>query len=69
MITSKSKLKRWGNSFGVLVPKELVEKEGLREGEEVQISVSKTSDIRHLFGKYPFKDLQKQKEKMKEGWD
>ena len=69
MITSKSKLKRWGNSFGVLIPKEVVEREGLKEGEEVQISVTKTSDTKHLFGKYPFKDLQKQKEKMKEGWD
>lgn len=69
MISSKSKLKRWGNSFGVVISKEMVEKEGLKEGEEVQVSVSKTSDIKHLFGKYPFKDLAKQKEKMKEGWD
>jgi antitoxin component of MazEF toxin-antitoxin module len=69
MITSKSRVKRWGNSFGVLIPKEMVEKEGLKEGEEVGVSVVKTSDIKHLFGKYPFRDLQKQKEKMKEGWD
>ncbi len=69
MIISRAKLKRWGNSFGVLIPKEIVEKEGLREGEEVQVSVTKASDIKHLFGKYPFKDLQKQKEKMKEGWN
>lgn len=69
MISSKSRLKRWGNSFGVLIPKEMVEKEGLKEGEEVQVSITKTSDIKHLFGKYPFMDLQKQKEKMKEGWE
>jgi antitoxin component of MazEF toxin-antitoxin module len=69
MITSKSKLKRWGNSFGVLIPKEMVEKEGLKEGEEVQVSVTKTSDIKHLFGKYRFRDLPAQKGKMKEGWD
>ncbi len=69
MITRKSKLKRWGNSFGVLIPKEMVEKEGLKEGEEVQVSVTKTSDIKHIFGRYPFSDLQKQKEKMKDGWD
>ncbi len=68
MIRSRSKLKRWGNSFGVLIPKEVVEKEGLREGEEVQVSITKTTDIQHLFGKYPFKNLQKQKEKMREGW-
>ena len=38
---AKSKLKRWGNSFGVVVPKDIVEKEGLKEGEEVEISVRK----------------------------
>ena len=65
----KSKIKRWGNSFGVLVPKEIVEKEGLKEGEEVEISVRKVSDIKHLFGKYPFKDLTLQKEKMRKGWE
>jgi antitoxin component of MazEF toxin-antitoxin module len=65
---SKSKLKRWGNSLGVIVPKEIVETEGLKEGEEVEISVRKVSDIKHLFGKYPFKDLQLEKEKMRKGW-
>jgi len=64
----KSKLKRWGNSFGVVVPKEIVEKEGLKEGEEVEISVRKASDIKQLFGKYPFKNLQLQKERMRKGW-
>jgi len=66
---SKAKLKRWGNSYGVVVPKEIVEKEGLKEGEEVEISVRKTSDIMHLFGRYPFKNLQFQKEEMRKGWD
>jgi antitoxin component of MazEF toxin-antitoxin module len=66
---SKSKLRRWGNSLGVIVPKEIVDQEGLKEGEIVEISVRKVSDIKHLFGKYPFKDLQLQKQKMKAGWD
>ena len=66
---AKSKLKRWGNSFGVVVPKKIVEKEGLKEGEEVEISVRKASDIKQLFGKYPFKNLQLQKERMKRGWE
>ena len=64
----KARLKRWGNSYGVVVPKEVVEKEGLKEGEEVEITVRKASDIKHLFGKYQFKDLQFQKEEMRKGW-
>jgi len=67
-VQGKSKLKRWGNSFGVVVPKEIVEKEGLKEGEEVEISVRKASDIKQLFGKYPFKNLQLQKQRMRKGW-
>ncbi len=66
---AKAKLKRWGNSFGVMVPKEIVEKEGLKEGELVEISVRKASDISHLFGKYPIKNLQQQKEAMRKGWE
>ena len=65
----KAKLKRWGNSYGVVVPKEVVEKERLKEGEEVEISVRKASDIKHLFGRYPFKDLQFEKEEMRKGWE
>jgi antitoxin component of MazEF toxin-antitoxin module len=66
---SKSKLKRWGNSFGVLIPKALVEQEGLKEGEEVEISVRRLDDIRALRGKYRFKDLQHEKTEMKRGWE
>ena len=66
---SKSKLKRWGNSFGVLIPKALVEQEGLKEGEEVEISVRRLDDIRALRGKYRFKDLQHEKNEMKRGWE
>lgn len=65
----RAKLKRWGNSYGIVVPKEIAEKEGLKEGEEVEISVRRASDIKHLFGKYHFKDLQPQKEEMRKGWE
>jgi antitoxin component of MazEF toxin-antitoxin module len=66
---SKSRLKRWGNSYGIVVPKEIVEKEGLKEGELIEISVRKASDVERLFGRYPFKNLQSQKEAMRKGWD
>jgi AbrB family looped-hinge helix DNA binding protein len=65
----RAKLRKWGNSYGIVVPKEIAEKEGLKEGEEVEISVRKASDIKHLFGKYQFKDLQLQKEEMRKGWE
>jgi len=67
MIT-KSKVKRWGNSLGVVLPKTLVEEEELREGEEIEVTVRKVADVRNLRGKYPFKDLQHEKNEMKRGW-
>ncbi len=66
---SRTKVKKWGNSLGVILPKDVAEKEGLKEGEEIEISIRKSSDIKHLFGKYPFKDLKLQKEKMRQGWE
>ena len=66
---SKSRIKRWGNSYGVLLPKAVVEEEGLKEGEEVEVLVRKVKNVRALRGKYHFKDLQQEKEEMKRGWE
>ncbi|HEY4822957.1 MAG TPA: AbrB/MazE/SpoVT family DNA-binding domain-containing protein [Candidatus Bathyarchaeia archaeon] len=65
---TRSRLRRWGNSLGVTVPKELVRREGLREGEEVEVQVRRVSDIRALRGRFPIKELQKAKEEMRKGW-
>ncbi|MDO8508813.1 MAG: AbrB/MazE/SpoVT family DNA-binding domain-containing protein [Nanoarchaeota archaeon] len=35
------KLKKWGNSFGVVIPKEVVEKENMKEDENVKLIVIK----------------------------
>jgi antitoxin component of MazEF toxin-antitoxin module len=64
----KSKIKRWGNSLGVVLPKAYVEEEGLREGEVVEVTVKKVSDVRSIRGKYPFKNLQHEKDEMRRGW-
>lgn len=35
----KTKLRRWGNSFGVVIPREIISKEGLKEDHEVFVTV------------------------------
>ena len=67
-MNAKTKVKCWGNSLGVVLPKALVDEEELKEGEEVEITVRRVSDVRSLRGKYPFKNLQHEKEEMKRGW-
>ncbi len=68
-MNAKTKVKCWGNSLGVILPKALVDQEELTEGEEVEITVHKLSDVRSLRGKYPFKKLQPEKDEMKRDWE
>ena len=68
-MNAKTKVKCWGNSLGIVLPKALVDEEELKEGEEVEVTVRKVSDVRTLRGKYIFKDLQNEKNRMKRGWE
>ncbi|MFH1290555.1 MAG: AbrB/MazE/SpoVT family DNA-binding domain-containing protein [Nanoarchaeota archaeon] len=39
MEKTKVRVKKWGNSFGVVLPKALIEKQKLKEGVEIEIIV------------------------------
>ena len=39
MESIKTKVRKWGNSFGVVIPKGVIKNKGLREGEEVFVSI------------------------------
>ncbi len=67
-MTIRTVVRKWGNSLGVVIPSEEASKEGLRENDEVEVVIRKALDIRELFGKYKFRDLQKLKEELREGW-
>ena len=47
------KVRKVGTSLGVLIPKEIVEGEGIKEGEDVEISLIKRKrlqEVLELFG-------------------
>ena len=48
----KGKLKKWGNSLGFIIPKDIVNNEDFKEGEELEFIVIKKSKKRfdELFG-------------------
>ncbi len=49
----KAKVRRVGSSLGVLIPKETADKENIREGEEIEVSVlkkRKLDKLMKLFG-------------------
>jgi len=53
MIEIKTKLRRWGNSFGIIVPQRAVENP--KEGEEITIFIQKRKpNLRKLFGAHKF---------------
>ena len=35
-VTVKGKIKKWGNSFGVIIPKEVIDSENFKEDQEIE---------------------------------
>lgn len=55
MIEIKSKLRRWGNSFGIVVPQNVVEREKVKEGDEISILIrTNKPNLKKLFGRHKF---------------
>ncbi len=70
MITSV-KPKKWGNSIGIVLPKEFVEKENIEENKEILIRVIKKADLSDIFGLVKNRKLsgQKMKNLSREEWE
>ena len=63
--------KKWGNSIGVIIPKDVVEKEGIKAEQPLQIEFKAIkSPLAELFGKFKTgKPAQQQKDEIrKELW-
>jgi len=63
-------LKKWGNSFGVILPKELIDKEELKENSSILIEIVKKADLSDVFGSITNKKVSGQefKKMIKKGW-
>ena len=70
-IQTKAKIKQWGNSLGIVIPKDIVIKEDLKPEDEVQISVKKRKNLKGFFGKgRELKiDSQKMKDESRKIWE
>ena len=57
MIELKTKLRKWGNSFGIIVPQKVIESEKAKEGDEVLILLKKDNEnvLREMFNTFKFK--------------
>jgi len=63
--------KKWGNSIGVVLPRNIVKEENIRPNEKVVVDIKKTHKAKEFFGLLPqWKvDTQKLKDKLREGWE
>ncbi|HLG23403.1 MAG TPA: AbrB/MazE/SpoVT family DNA-binding domain-containing protein [Candidatus Nanoarchaeia archaeon] len=41
MTVAESKIKKWGNSLGIIIPRKVAEQIDLKEGEEVSVDIIK----------------------------
>lgn len=35
----KTKIRKWGNSFGIVIPKEIINDKGIKENSEVSVTI------------------------------
>ena len=56
MIEVEAKVRKWGRSFGIVIPKDKIYKEGIKENETIKILIAKkTNVLRETFGTMKFK--------------
>lgn len=69
-MTTEVIVKKWGNSYGIRLPRELVKKEKLRENQHINIAIMKKANLSKLFGSLPRKmSGQAAKDMVREGWE
>jgi len=66
-----TKVRRWGNSLGLIVPADVARARGLRDGDQVDIEIRKrVPTIEELAGSFQLRtDLKTLLREMEEGWD
>ncbi len=56
MIQVEAKVRRWGRSLGVVIPKEKIVEEGIKENETISLLIGKkTNVLKETFGTLKFK--------------
>ena len=56
----KTKVKQWGNSVGIIIPKEAVESMNIKLGESIIVDIKRKEGVlRELSGSMKFKDSKK----------
>ena len=67
----ETKTRRWGSSIGVIIPKEIIDKQNIKENENIFISVKKKLLVSDVFGalKGWKRSTQEIKDELRKGWN
>ena len=70
MLQFKARAKEWGNSIGIVLPKEVVSREHIFPNEEITIEIKPKNILRETFGTLKgWKiDSQKVKDELRKEW-
>ena len=70
VVQTKLKVKEWGNSLGLIIPSEIVNKENIMSNDEITITISKNDSLEAFFGKLKIKkSAQELKDESRKGWE
>ena len=72
MIEVEAKVRKWGRSFGVVIPKEKIKEEGINENESVTLLIGKKRNVlEETFGTLKLKRTTQEilDESDREDWD
>ncbi|MEK6828286.1 MAG: AbrB/MazE/SpoVT family DNA-binding domain-containing protein [Nanoarchaeota archaeon] len=72
MIEVEAKVRKWGRSFGVVIPKEKIKEEGIKENETIKLLIAKrTNVLKETFGTFKLKRSTQEilDESDREDWD
>lgn len=68
----RTSTRKWGNSIAVIIPSNIVEKQRLRENQEIVVNFEAKRPLAgELFGKFPrtsSRTAQEIKDELREGW-
>ncbi len=70
MVRIETITRKWGNSLGITIPKNIIEKSHLRENQKIIVEINLMPDIRSLRGILKTKkSAQEFKDEMRKSWE
>jgi len=69
-MTIQVRLRKWGNSLGIILPKDFADRERLQENKKIIIKIVKEADLSDIFGLVKKRKMpgQKMKDLSREEW-